>query len=145
MSRAILVALGAFHLEEIEKNLDEANQFDKETRNAFARDLLLTYLQIEIYRDAIDGQEKLESLLSYSVARRHEALQAGATSRSDPLWNVSACMETALQTEILANRDARTRAIAKEVKKALSTFVDENLSPSEMRELRDFVVNSLEG
>ena len=140
MRRAIRSLLskffGAFNVREIEKNLDAANLFDEQTRNACARDLFLTYCLVEIYRQHPDRESKLKSLLRYHVGLRHKALQDGAKSRSDPLWNVSSCMETVVQLELLGNIEQ-----AREVKNALSIFVKENLSPSEMLEIRDLATD----
>ena len=126
---------GNFHASEIEKNLREANEFDEPTRNACARDLFLTYCLLETHRQNPDREKKLKEILRYHTALRHKALRDGAGSRGDPLWNVASCMETVIQLELLGNVEQ-----AKEVKNALSAFVKENLSPSEMLEIRNLTV-----
>lgn len=131
-----------FHLEEIEKNLDAANRFDEETRNGCARDFLMTYLIIETFHALDDREEKLKEYLRHPMALRHEAVQAGATSRDDPLWNVSACMETVIQLEYLKTQDETVEIVANEVQRALTAFVDANMSPTEMQELRDIAIKN---
>jgi hypothetical protein len=90
----------AFHLAETDQNLVAAGSFDARTLHQMSRDLYVTYRQLEEAPDT-GRRTLLEGIAQFATAARQEAINRGARSRNDVLWNTASLIESITHIELL--------------------------------------------